>query len=505
MVKLAFILSLLNIYFFAEAQNIGIGTTTPQTLLHVNSTTSGTIIRAETNFASAEAGLELKTAGAGPFDFLEFRKWIAGSSGSIAGGINLDGLSTITTGSNSTAGLLIGTKPFQPVYFTTGNIERMRIRPDGRIVMGDPAITTFGKLNIFAQGNDHSIYSFNSTTTGSVTNIQSAISAPDGAALLATSYTASLTSPLEAGRFAIAAQSGSGGYSIGAFTIGGTAIRAKLTSGTGYALSTSGPLRLNEISEGAGKVLTSDAVGNATWQSITGNHDHFGASWSGNAATPGLSVYNNSASDIAVGIFGISNGPFGIGVQGSSNDPLGFGVVGILSHGNPYPPLEGNSAMVGINNSGNGIYAASMSGYAIKAVKDNFASATGSVAFFRNGKTTNTAPVILIQNAATNPVALELNNGYLKVSGANKTAYVHTTSAANISGHISYLNYPNAAVSDMVFVTHTYSPANTYFNYNYGVYWNGLQWSIYIEKNGVFDPSTPMPVNINFNVLVIKQ
>ena len=103
-------------------------------------------------------------------------------------------------------------------------------------------------------------------------------------------------------------------------------------------------------------------------------------------------------------------------------------------------------------------------------------------------------------NGATNPTALELNNGYIKVSGTNKTAFIHITTLGNISNNISFVSYPNAASTDMLFVTHNYSSVNTYFNYNYGVYWNGSVWSIYIEA-----PATPMPVNINFNVMVIKQ
>ena len=41
-----------------------------------------------------------------------------------------------------------------------------------------------------------------------------------------------------------------------------------LSNNTGHSLVASGPLQLSNISEGAGKVLTSDALGNATWQNL---------------------------------------------------------------------------------------------------------------------------------------------------------------------------------------------------------------------------------------------
>lgn len=256
------------------------------------------------------------------------------------------------------------------------------------------------------------------------------------------------------------------------------------------------------LNAGAGKILISDAAGNAGWQNIAGTHDHFNEYWTGNSNFAGLTVRNTSTLNNKLGILGISDGPGSYGVYGLSTDDLGIGVIGSVSHGEPLTPgIESNSAVAAENTTGNGLYATSFTGYAIKARKQNSGSTvTGPVVLFTNEKTTNTSPVLLIQNGATNPTSLELNNGYIKVSGANKMAFVHTTNAGNVSSNISTLNYLNAAATDMLFVTHNYSPVNTYFNYNYGVYWNGTAWAIYIES-----PATPMPVNINFNVMVIKQ
>ena len=271
---------------------------------------------------------------------------------------------------------------------------------------------------------------------------------------------------------------------------------------TGYALETVGRISMTETGAAAGSVLTSDAFGAATWQSLAGSHNHFGEYWTGNSNFAGLAVKNTSPLTGKIGLFGISEGPQGFGVEGLSTDDFGVGVIGAVSHGEPsFPGVETNSGVAAKNTTGNGLYAISWTGYAIKAVKPNSAvPVTGPVALFVNAKTTNTSPILVLQNAATNPTALELNNGYIKVSGTNRMAFVHTTNAGNITNNISTLNYPNATATDMLFVTHNYSPVNTYFNYNYGVYWNGAAWNIYIEAF-----TTPMPVNINFNVMVIKQ
>ncbi len=505
---LSFFLFIVTISF---AQNVGIGTTVPQTLLHVNSISGNSIIRSETNIAAAQAGLELKT-GANPFDFLELRKWISGSTGTVAG-ISLNGLSTITTGNNTNAGLLIGTKPAQPIYFTTNTIERMRIDEAGNIGIGTVPVST-NKLSVVTADGNTAIEAKNNRIlppgSGYISSIMGLVSnnSLNGAGVVGQATTAlGSTSQIVPGMYGVIGTAIEQGYGIGAFGVGGAGgIYAKVILGSGIALRTFGPLLLEGIGAAPGSVLTSDAVGNATWQSLAGSHNHFGEYWTGNSNFSGLTVKNTSPLTGGIGIFGISEGP-GFGIEGLSTNDLGIGIVGSVSHGEPgYPSIETNSGVAANNTTGNGLYATSYTGYAIKAHKQNSSSpVTGPVVLFLNAKTTNTSPVLVIQNAASNPTALELNNGYIKVSGTNKMAFVHTTNAGNITSNTSTLSYPNAAATDMLFVTHNYSPVNTYFNYNYGVYWTGAAWAIFIEKNSILDPSIPMSVNINFNVMVIKQ
>jgi hypothetical protein len=492
-------------YAFATitvAQNVGIGTSTPLTKLHIINPGAATILRVESNATSLEAGLELKS-GALAYDFLELRKWPTSSGGSVAG-ISLAGLSSITTGTHSTGGLLIGTKPAQPIYFTTDNIERMQIGYTGQVGIG--TAPTANMLSVVSNSGDGiSGRSYFSPLPGNyVSGVRGDV---DNTSLNAAGITGNthnaggISTGIVGGMYGVVGTAIEQGFGIGAFgATGAGGIYSHVFSGTGKALRTFGALQFEGIGAAVGNVLTSDASGNATWQSITGTHNHFSETWSGDAFA-GLVINNNRIAIGGIGLFASSTGPAGVGLQGTSTATFGTGVLGMVTHGEgSYPSYEPNSAVVGITTTGNAFYGISQTGYVLKAEKINNASSTGPIALFANYKTTNASPVVTILNNATNPTSLELNNGFIKVSGTNKMAFVHTTTAGNINGNISVLSYANAAATDMVFVTHNYSPVNTYFNYNYGVYWTGIAWSIYIET-----PATPMPININFNVMVIKQ
>jgi hypothetical protein len=318
--------TLVSILFFAInvfAQNVGIGTATPQTNLHVNSTGS-TIIRNEST-AGFEASLELKTNGAF-FDFLELRKWKTAAGGAI-GTIPLDGLSQITTGSFTTGGLLLGTKPAQPIYFTTNNVERMRIAASGNI--GINTLNPAHALQVTAN-NKYGIYS-TATTNGADT-----IAGIYGLALSPTPvpYSAGVRGESNstdyngigvlgihkgsgwgvagfvkelgfggygAGVFGVAGDplsgSGPGGYGIYGvnYNIGGAAgyFRDANGAATSYALKTQGKLKFNGIGEANGKVLTSDASGNATWGDLPA-----GASlWS----STGSNISNTNSGAVGIG------------------------------------------------------------------------------------------------------------------------------------------------------------------------------------------------------------
>lgn len=102
--------------------------------------------------------------------------------------------------------------------------------------------------------------------------------------------------------------------------------------------------------------------------------------------------------------------------------------------------------------------------------------------------------------AGTAKLSVELN-GFVKVSGSNKTAFVHKATAANTDAHITTLSYADPSQTDIVMVTPNYNPPGgplAYNNHPIGVYWNGSAWTI-------FNQDFANIVNTSYNVMVIKQ
>jgi hypothetical protein len=506
MKKIVLLLQMLWTIQLVFSQNVGIGTTTPQTLLHVNSASGNTIIRAEATAGDGHSGLELRTIG-GATDALSLQKWPLGSAGSLAG-ISQSGLSALTTG--NTGPLLIGTTAAQSLNFATNNTVRMRIGLSGNVSIGEE-LPNLASLHVTSNSgvaiNASTSFlpppgNFTSAITGSLDK-----ASLRGAGIVGKIISGSSSSGIIGSMYGVLGTAVDTGYAIGAFgSAGSGGLRSFIISGSGKAIASFGAIQLQGIGEGNGKVLTSDADGNATWVSLQNSHNHYGEAWSGTSADNGLAISNFSTSANATGINVFTTSNSGTTISGISSGDNGIGIRGYVSHaGAAFPPTEVNTAVAAINSTGNGLFASAMGGLAIKAIKYNFTDVNGNVVRFINNKTNNTAAVLLIENTATNPTALELNNGYIKVSGTNKMAFNHLTATGNINGNTSLLSYANQSSTDMVFVTHNYSPNNTYFNYNYGVYWTGSVWTIYIEKDSALSPTISMPVNINFNVMVIKQ
>jgi hypothetical protein len=89
--------------------------------------------------------------------------------------------------------------------------------------------------------------------------------------------------------------------------------------------------------------------------------------------------------------------------------------------------------------------------------------------------------------------------GNIKVSGGNRAAFVHTTTAGNTSGYITVLSYANEQPNDLIFFAHRW--VGSYMNGKaLGTWWNGSAWTIYVE-----DPTVTIPNGEQFAVLVIRQ
>ncbi len=115
--------------------------------------------------------------------------------------------------------------------------------------------------------------------------------------------------------------------------------------------------------------------------------------------------------------------------------------------------------------------------------------------------------------AGEGAVALDLQNGAIKVSGATKPAFVHRASLANSSANYTVIDHPltNGDPNALLFITQVLNPgggAGFSFMPALGVQYLGAtapepfrnKWAIFTE-----DGTTPIPTNVAFNVLVVKQ
>lgn len=118
--------------------------------------------------------------------------------------------------------------------------------------------------------------------------------------------------------------------------------------------------------------------------------------------------------------------------------------------------------------------------------------------------------VLAANSGVAGGAALEVAGG-IKVSGSNKPAFVHTASATNIVSNSTCIDnvLTNGKPNAIVMVTQLFSATEVYNNSSVGVFYRtastfATKWCIFNQITaGV--PSTPMPVNATFNVLVFNQ
>ncbi len=113
---------------------------------------------------------------------------------------------------------------------------------------------------------------------------------------------------------------------------------------------------------------------------------------------------------------------------------------------------------------------------------------------------------VMIQGATT---TLDLRgDGAIRVAGAGVGSlgpvFIHRSSAANITGHITTIDHPlaNGDPNAILLVTHNFSADNSSTPYEpaaVGVWYNGSRWTIYHENTGL-----AMPAGRAFNVMIIK-
>jgi hypothetical protein len=200
----------------------------------------------------------------------------------------------------------------------------------------------------------------------------------------------------------------------------------------------------------------------------------------GNGGTTLVPSYN-------VGVIGESlNQTRGVGVYASSNSPSAAKTEGAVVAINWF---SGNDAY-GIIGNTNGTTGAGVLGVTVNSGTigvQGYGTATGATAL--KGE-------IL---AGLSGTALELANGSIKVSGGSRPVFQITTSVGNISGNTVNIPLGTQAntPTDMLVVTPVFT--GTYLNKPIGVWWNGSNWTIFTQD------LSAMPVGVVFNVLVVKQ
>jgi hypothetical protein len=131
---------------------------------------------------------------------------------------------------------------------------------------------------------------------------------------------------------------------------------------------------------------------------------------------------------------------------------------------------------------------------------------SGTGAGLRGISTDPASPGVAARYAGTGAgSALELDNGALKVTGANQAAFIHTATVANkLSANGTDVDHPltNGDATAILLVTQKLNPSTiSYNNSPIGVYYNALRgkWEIFNQNNAA------IPTNAQFNVFVIKR
>jgi hypothetical protein len=482
---------------FAQ-QSVGIGTTTPDYKLHILSPAGESSLGINATGTATVSLLNLSIDNRADGNGLLLLKYRPGVAGSFAG-IPRSNLSILAADAGAGA-LLISTNQNSPIHFATNVTERMQLTGNGLLGINtaSPAsllqIDSRSDIPVSMQVNDNQ-------PTGARVGILSWIqtTAAASSAIAGTTFEGSGASGVEAVTYGILGTSGVNGYAVAGYSIGSTALRGKSTSGN--ALHTSGKLRLEGIGEAVGRVLMSNAFGDASWQPISGTHNHLGETWTGDVLN-GLTIQTTRDENFTAAFTAnaSADGTQNVrGILGMAAGVNGIGIWGANTKNGSAPGFPG-SGIVGTSSAGPGVFGSAYTGYSISGFKGVSASFTGTVARFENQNPANTSAVVEVVAAGSQP-AMDIRNGMIKVSGTagNKTAFTITSvtgAGGNTSGNVTTFTYNGISNTDIILLTHYWQGA---YIGAIGIYWASGQWGIFREDGLV------MPNNEKFNVLVIKQ
>lgn len=168
-------------------------------------------------------------------------------------------------GGNSgiTAANFLGTANNASLRIGTNGIKRMEIFGNGNISIGTN--TSLYPLEVFTSTNDEALVVRNANAGSDIIAIDARVSPASGYAIIGralgsgSGYSIPLATPA-----GVVGYGQGDNYGVAGFSYSGTGLYG--LSYTGTALHTSGAVRLTGIGQGAGKLLVSDAQGNASWQ-----------------------------------------------------------------------------------------------------------------------------------------------------------------------------------------------------------------------------------------------
>jgi hypothetical protein len=216
----------------SSAQNVGIGTTTPQAKLHVKSNGDvETLVETETANSSATFSLQTNANAA---NHIRFRKWAAGTTGTTYG-ISLDNLTTLIAAAQA-GGFMIGTEGNNNLHFITGGTERLRITGDGR--MGYPSVDPYYTIAFKNHASDAGTFLVeNTNTTGNNWAIAAQISSPAGAAL--SGISGNTWPGSEPTRHGVIGGTNDDGIGVGGYASNGNAVAVRAKANSGIAIQMS--------------------------------------------------------------------------------------------------------------------------------------------------------------------------------------------------------------------------------------------------------------------------
>ena len=148
---------------YNDGTNIGIGTTSPTSPLHLEGSVGTEEVLVNQTSATGNATLRLKTNG-GLYDHLMLEKFAPSAGGNI-GSILLANLALIDAGISGGA-MMHRVASNNPMYFLTNNLERMRLTGDGKLGINVTAPTATlhvgGGVNVGTASTDGELSLFHS-------------------------------------------------------------------------------------------------------------------------------------------------------------------------------------------------------------------------------------------------------------------------------------------------------------------------------------------------------